>query len=167
MTTYEHEIVLGNVLKAQVEITNNLVPITGASPTLVLKSGTSYWNGSSWVVSPTDLAMAEYDATNFPGYYTYEMTPTAVGSITGLISYTYKSKIRCESHSWSIIEDEFATVNNTLNTVSGNISTGFNSTNSQLSAISNKIDNIDASGVTLHGELIFDKFRNQITIRKF
>jgi hypothetical protein len=43
--TNEHEIVLGNVLKAQVEITNNLVPITGASPTLVLRNGINYWDG--------------------------------------------------------------------------------------------------------------------------
>ena len=169
MTTYEHGIVLGNVLKAQVEITSNLVPITGALPTLVLKSGTSYWNGSSWDVSPTDLAMAEYDSTNFPGYYTYEMTPIATGSIIGLISYTYKNKERVESHSWNVIADEFDTVNNTLDTISGNITNGFNTTNSQLASISNKIDNIAASGVkaSVSGTVEFNQFRNTLTLRHF
>lgn len=157
MTTYNHDITLGESLKVELELTSNLEPIVGASPTVLLKDTTTntYWTGSVWG-SITNISLVEYDATNFPGYYTYTMIPTTIGFITGLISYTYKGKVRCESHSWNVKVDEFAEIDSKLENIDADIAN-----------VSRKIDNINVSGVPLHGEVLVNKYKNHIRVKSF
>lgn len=46
-------------------------PRTGLSPTCVMKRNGDgrFWTGAIWQDSPVDLAMAEWDPSNFPGWY--------------------------------------------------------------------------------------------------
>jgi hypothetical protein len=99
-TTVWHDIVLGDVLKAELQLSEDLVPISGATVNIIFKrlSDDYYWSGSTWQVGVSGLVMAEYDATNFPGYYTYSLTPTAADTIIATMNYG----VYYESHSWLV-----------------------------------------------------------------
>jgi hypothetical protein len=114
--------------------------------------------------------MTEYDATYFPGYYTYTMTPTTTGLINGLISYTYKGKVRVESHSWDVKVDDFAEIDNSLVGISGDITTLINKVDNidaDIVNVSSKIDNINVSGVPFKGEVIINDYKGLIKIKRF
>lgn len=67
-----------------------LDPVTGATPEVQIRrhrdsqTGAAlddwYWNGTTFVASPVWLSMAEFDATNSPGLYTYLFEQSLAGA---------------------------------------------------------------------------------------
>lgn len=55
------------------------LPVTGATCTLAIRRDSNgyWWNGSGFVASYTTVSMTEVDATNLPGVYSYDFTPTS------------------------------------------------------------------------------------------
>jgi hypothetical protein len=57
--------------------------------------------------------MTEYDATNFPGYYTYSLTPTAADTIIATMNYS----IYYESHSWLVRPNQLQDIEDKVDVV--------------------------------------------------
>jgi len=56
-------------------VLNGITPTTGRSPTAALKrlSDGQWFNGTTWVASPTGFSLPEVDAVNFPGLYSLKL----------------------------------------------------------------------------------------------
>ena len=79
---------IGEALYIECIRTRRGVGLTGLSIKLLIKreSDGYYWGGSDWIVADTELDMVQFDASLFPGLYTYT-GPTVTGDTYVVRSY--------------------------------------------------------------------------------
>lgn len=103
-----HELILDDVFVLQCQLSTDSVPITGAIPTVVYLRFIDgyYWTGTHWADTPSDVAMVEYDITNFPGLYTYTISAinstSVADTIYAIIKYNDGIVNRYEMHVFNI-----------------------------------------------------------------
>jgi hypothetical protein len=103
MTTVNRDITLGQPLNIEFQLSNNYVPVTGASISGIIQrvSDSYYYDGASWQASVNLVGLPEYDSTNFAGMYRYSFTPATTDTI--LVSIKYTDKV--ESHCYRVLAD--------------------------------------------------------------
>jgi hypothetical protein len=97
MTTFRHGRYADAVVFLQLTDPLTLDPVTGKTPEVQIRrhrdSQTGgaldgwYWNGATFISTPTWLPMAEFDATNSPGLYTYLFLQSLVQANMACWSY--------------------------------------------------------------------------------
>jgi hypothetical protein len=104
-TAVKHELYFGDALRIEFHLSNNCVPVTGATITCTVKrlSDNKYWTGTIWDVI-TALSLTEYDATNNKGYYyRTPFTPASLAdTIVVSIKYNDGTNDLYETHIWAI-----------------------------------------------------------------
>lgn len=118
-TTQQHEVILGDTLRIELQLSLDMVPITGATVEFLMKRDIDslYYNGSTWQVAPVLVTLPEYDATNFPGYYKYSFIPSMKEVLFVTIKYVYNGNALYESHTYTIKTDELGSIADTLESV--------------------------------------------------
>lgn len=80
-----------NRVTARMEIVLAGVPQTGRAPTSQIKrlADSQYWNGATWQVGATDVAMTEIDSVNEPGVYELPVLLAQLDYTLGLQGYRF------------------------------------------------------------------------------
>jgi hypothetical protein len=80
-----------NRITSRFEVVLSGIPKTGRTPTSQIKrlTDSKYWNGATWQVGATSVAMTEIDSTNEPGVYEVAVLTAQLDYTLGLDGYRF------------------------------------------------------------------------------